>query len=133
MKAKRIIFGTPTEIGNPADLSRSFLFPFSCVDTDLVGSPEEVRFTSQHRLIVTVDHHLFLPWEFADLELIKVAFEIGRRNLVEMINAATLEWEVRVLVHTGIYSGARPYDSSRIVEPEGATFEVQEERRIGYI
>ena len=132
MKSTRITFGTPTDVTNSGDDSRSFLFPFACVDLDLVGSPEETRFTSEHRLIVTVANDRLPAWNYSDADLLKVLFEIGHRTVAANVKAGTLQREVRVRVHCGTHSRERPYDPARIIEPGGAVFVVEEKRRIGF-
>jgi hypothetical protein len=95
-------------------------------------TPEEVQSTSEHRLIVTIANNRLPAWGYSDSELIKVLFEIGRREVVAKVEKAALGRETRVLVHTETHSSTRPYDPSRIVEPQGAVFDVEEKRRIGY-
>lgn len=132
MKTRHITFHRPEEVTNPGDDSRSFLFTLSCVDSDLVGSPEEERLTSEHRLIVTVANNRLPAWAYSDPELIKVLFEIGRREVAEKVKTGSLGRETRVLVHTESHSSTRPYDPSRIAEPQGAVIEVEEQRTIGF-
>ena len=129
---KRLIFSPAIEVMNPGDDSRSFRFSFSVVAADLAGAPEEVRATTEHRLIVTVAKNRLPAWGYSEPELIKVLFEIGSREVFKKVRSATLQLETRVLVHTDTHSSTRPFDPTRIVNPEGAVFEVYEERRIGF-
>lgn len=132
MTRKRLTFGRPTEVTNPGDDSRSFLFPFSMVAADLVGAPEEARATTEHRLIVTVANNRLPAWRLTDSELVRVLFEIGHRAVAEKVKTGTLAWEERVMVHTASHPKICPFDPSRIREPDGAVFEIDEERRMGF-
>ena len=132
MKTKRIVFGPPKEVTNPGDDSRSFLFPFKCVDTNLVGSPEEAEHTSKHRLMVTVANNRLPAWGYSEPDLVNVLFEIGRRDVCERAKSAILRRDTNVQVHTGSHSKTPPFDPSRIITPDGAAFEVEGERRIGF-
>lgn len=132
MKTKRITFHLPKEVTNPGDDSRSFLYPFSCVDRDLVGTPEEARVTRDHRLIVTAANNRLPAWGLSSPNLVKVLFEIGRRDLGGVVKHGALKREHRVLVSTATHSAVCPFDPDRIKSPEGLVVEVEEERQIGF-
>jgi hypothetical protein len=132
MTRKRLAFGIPKEVTNPGEDSRSLLFPFSMVASDLVGSPEEASATTQHRLIVTVANNRLPAWRLTDDSLIRVLFEIGRRKLKEELKNGVLPPEVRVPVSTATHSATCPYEPSRISNPLGAVIEIDEERRMGF-
>lgn len=132
MPLKRLTFSQATEVTNPGDDSRSFLFPFRMVDADLEGAPEEAPATSEHRLIVTVANNRLPAWDLTDSELARVLFEIGHRAVAQKIKAGTLAREERVMVNTASHPRVCPYDPSRIREPDGAILEIDEERRMGF-
>ena len=132
MKKKQILFGRPTEVTNRGDDSRSFLFPFSVVDADLVGAPEEAQATTQHRLIVTVAANRLPAWSLANNDLIRVLFEIGRRDVANSVKQGTLKRECRVLVSAETHCATRPFNPARIQEPEGYAMQVEERRSIGF-
>lgn len=132
MHTKRIVFGSPKEVTNPGDDSRGFLFPFACVETNLVGTPEEVGHTSKHRLIVTIANNRLPAWGYSEPDLVRVLFEIGRREVCQRAKSGTLKPDTRVQVDTESHSKTPPFDPLRIVVPDGAAFEVEEERRIGF-
>jgi hypothetical protein len=90
MKTKRITFGVPKEVTNPDEDSRSFLYQFSCVNSDLVGTPEEARVTTEHRLIVTAANNRLPAWGLSDPGLVKVLFEIGKPTLEGVAKKGTL-------------------------------------------
>lgn len=99
---------------------------------DLVGAPEAAQATTVHRLIVTIANNRQAAWQLADPELVRVLFEIGRRAVAEKINTGTLALEVRVPVHTDSHPAICPFAPSLIQEPDGAVFEIDQERRIGF-
>ena len=132
MKKKKIRFGRPSEVTNRGDDSRSFLVPFSVVDDDLVGTPEQAQATSEHRLIVTVAGNRLPAWSLADNDLIRVLFEISRRDVADRVKQGTLKRECRVLVSTTTHSATCPFDPARIQEPEGYAMQVEEHRKIGF-
>ena len=132
MGTKQLTFRRPEEVTNPGDDSRSFLFPFSMVDADLVGAPEEAQATTEHRLIVTVANNRLPAWRLTEPNLVRVLFEIGRRAIAEKVRAGILTQEERVMVHTASHPKICPFDPSRIPDPDGAVFEIAEDRRIGF-
>lgn len=132
MGMKQLTFRRPEEVTNPGDDSRSFLFQFSMVASALVGSAEEVRATTEHRLTVTIANNRLPAWHLTDAELVRVLFEIGHRKVAEKVKVGELTQEERVLVHTASHPKICPFDPSRIQEPEGAVVEVEEERKIGF-
>jgi hypothetical protein len=132
MKATRITFGVPKEVTNPDEDSRSFLYPFSFVDSDLVGTPEEARVTAEHRLIVTAANNRLPAWRLSEPDLVKVLFEIGRRTLEGVVKNGTLKRTLSVTVSTETHSSVCPFDPSRIKSPQGSVMAVPEESRIGF-
>ena len=131
MTIQCILFGTPTEVTNPGDDSRSFLFPFTAVDKAVVGAPEEARCTSRHRLVVTITRSRLVAWNLADETLMRVLFEVGRRELAKEVRAGRLAINHTCVITTVTHSCACPFDPARISTPEGYVMEVEEERRIG--
>lgn len=129
---KRLTFAAADEVTNPGDDSRSFLFPFAMITTDLIGSPEERLATTTHRLIVTIQNSRLPAWRLTEAQLIKVLFEIGRRVVAERAKTGRLGSEHREMVSTASHSQECPFDPSRLGEPNGATFEIEEDRRIGF-
>ena len=132
MKKKRVLFGRTSEISNRGDDSRSFLFPFSVVDSDLLGAPEEVKATTAHRLIVTVTGSRLAAWNLSDEDLIRVLFEIGRRDVEDGVKQGASNRERRVSVNTATHSATCPFDPARIPKPEGHVMQVEEYRKIGF-
>lgn len=132
MLRKRVTFGSPREITNAGDDSRSFLFPFSMVVVDLVGAPDEACATTAHRLTVTVARNRLPAWGLSESELVKVLFEIGQRAVAEKAKTGRLGREERVMVSTASHPPSCPFDPSRISEPDGGVLEIIEETRMGF-
>jgi hypothetical protein len=132
MKRKRLTFGKATEVTDPRDDSRSFLYPFSMVAADSVGAPDEVQATTDYRLIVRAENRRLIAWRLTEHELVLVLFEIGHRAVAEKVQTGTLARDERVMVHTASHSTNCPFDPSRIREPDGAVFEIDEATRIGF-
>jgi hypothetical protein len=131
MKELTLTFGKPEDIsGNDSIV---YLFPFSVIDSALIGSPEETRVTTSHRLIVQIVESRLPAWDLSRSELVKELFEIGRRTVMEKAKEGTLSHEERVTVNTATHSSTIPFDPSRIIEPDGAFFVIEtEHRRIGF-
>jgi hypothetical protein len=132
MTIQRIGFGRPTEVTNPGDDSRSFLFPFSVIDSALVGTPEEARCTTQHELIVTATRSRLAAWKLGEDALVRVLFEIGRRELAKEVAAGRVLPKHTFRITTMTHSAFCPFAPARIPSPTDYVIEVQDERRIGF-
>lgn len=128
----RLAFGKPSEVTNRGDDSRSFRFPVWMVPVDLIGGPEESQATTSHRVIVTVTRTRLSGWQLTDSDLLRVLFEIGSRVIGEKVKSGALKQEEKIVVSTESHPGICPFDPSAISNPEGAVFEIDEERRIGF-
>jgi hypothetical protein len=129
---KRLKFGKSQEVTNQGVDSRSFLFPFSVVDSELIGKPEEAANTSEHRLVVKITMTRLAAWqkEFtAEGDLEKVFFEIGRQAVAERVKEETLEEKHVQIVTTDSHCSKLPFLVSRLIEPDGACYEVSVERK----
>jgi hypothetical protein len=128
-KQKTLTFGKPENITPPGKDGLLYCFPFSAVDFDLIGSPEEARVSTRHRLIVEASRTKLAPWRLSDADLVKVFFEIGRRALVERVAQGQLNAEEKVIVT----DSRTPYDPSRIADPNGYVTNVEPvPKRIGF-
>ena len=133
MKELTLKFGKPENITRPGDDAIVYRFPFSAIDSELIGSPEETRLTTSHRFVVKIVLSRLAAWKLSDSELQKELFEIGRRVIVEKAKQGTLSPEERVVVNTSTHSSTLPFDPSRVVEPDGAVIVIEKEhRRIGF-
>ena len=127
-------FGKPKNITPPGDdYVVVYRFPFSAIDSKLIGSPEEARMATSHRLVVKITPSRRAAWPLSESELQKELFEIGLREIVERAKRGNLSADEQVVVNTSTHSSTVPFDPSRIVEPDGAIVVVEKEnRRIGF-
>lgn len=133
MKELTLKFGKRESITRPGDDAIVYRFPFTAVDSELIGSPEETRLTTSHRLVVRIVLSRLAGWKLSDSELQKELFEIGRRVIVKKAKQGPLGPEEQVVVNTSTHSSTLPFDPSRIVEPDGAVIIVEKDhRRIGF-
>ena len=134
MNTSTLRFSKPENITPPGDdYHVVYRFPFSAIDSELIGSLEEARMATSHRLVVKITPSRRAAWQVSESELRKVLFEIGRRVIVEKAKQGNLSPEEEVVVNTSTHSSAVPFDSSRIAEPDGAIVIVEKEkRRIGF-
>jgi hypothetical protein len=133
MKELTLTFGKAENITLPGDDAIVYRFPFTAIDSGLIGSPEETRVTTSHRLVVKIVLSRLAAWKLSDSELQKELFEIGLRLIVEKAKQGTLSPEEQVVVNTSTHSSTLPFDPSRVVEPDGAVIIVEKgQRRIGF-
>jgi hypothetical protein len=131
---KTLTFQEPRQLQSRR-LAVEFIFPFSMVDSSLVGKPEEKSLTSQHQIKVTASLQLTASWGFPTTagqhtqynidDLPKVLYEYGKRYVVEKLetvhNLATEE-ELN-LDETKVESGCA-FEPSVIENPSGAIIKV---------
>jgi hypothetical protein len=127
-------FGKPENITPPGeDYAVVYRFPFSAIDSKLIGSPEEARMAMTHRLVVKITPSRRAAWSLSESELQKELFEIGLRVIEERAKTGNLSAEEQVVVNTSTHSSIVPFDPSRIAEPDGAIVVIEKEnRRIGF-
>jgi hypothetical protein len=132
MKQKTLIFGTPKNVTNPGVASTVYRFPFTMVDSDLIGKPEQQRSTSEHRLIVEISRWNE-RWAMSESDYVKVLFEIGRRDVEKKLcDKGSLGKEEKVTITTKTHPGDCPFDPVLIKEPEGYTCTVDIKSSIGF-
>lgn len=119
MNTLTLRFGKSENIA-PGDYHVVYRFPFSAIDSELIGSPEEARMATSHRLVVKITPSRRAGWRVSESELRKELFEIGLRVIVEKAKRGNLSADEQVVVNTSTHSSTLPFDSSRIVEPDGA-------------
>ena len=135
MKEKTLTFGTPKNITGPGQDGVVYEFPFSTVDSEQIGSPEEQQVTTAHCLTVECVRSRCTAWKrkLSEGDLQKVLFEIGRRELLKRAAAEGLKGNETVIVHTRTHGATPPFDPSRIPEPNGVIVTVQAPcSRIGF-
>jgi hypothetical protein len=133
MKRKTLRFRSPKDLDpRGSHRGRKIRFPFSIVDSDLVDSPEEEQKTTQHELDVDISDMRRASWNLNDDDLVKVLFEIGKKELKERLTQGDIPDQVSVVVSTTTHSVKCPYNPGRIVDPDGAVIEIEIPSRIGF-
>jgi hypothetical protein len=132
MKNKTLRFGTPKNITPRGRDGIVIHFPFTAVDSDLIGAPEERQQTSTHTVDVTISKWRRNTWKVHDDGLLKVLFEIARRDLARLYDDGQLPQTHEVKVMTNTHPEDCPYDPSRIQNPDGAVVVLEPSRRIGF-
>ena len=131
---KRIKFQAPKDVTSPSLDGIEILFPFTVVDSSLIGKPEERQKTKSHKIVVKITDTLRTSWGLTtDEELIKVLFERGRRHVEEKVRTRALKDEEKIVLSTSNADEECPYDSSKIKDPDGYEAKVEEEKpKIGF-
>ena len=131
MKTLRLTFGKSENITQP-DFAAVYRFPFTVIDTDLIGSAEETRHSLDVK--VTATQRAGLPWEdLSEPDIRKILFEIGRRKIMDKAKRDSLSATETVTVDASTHGAKQPFNPSDIVEPDGTIFYVEKEhRRIGF-
>lgn len=127
-------FGKPEDITNPGFDGKVFRFPITVIDRDDIGTPRQSSKTRLLRIRVEISDSRITTWGLGMSDLVKVAFEIARENLTAALHrGASKADDLEVLVNTHTHSGPCPFDPTLIQEPEGAVFEIEVKRPIGFI
>ncbi len=121
---KIIIFGKPQILTNHWNFTE-YIYPFSVIDSSLIGSPEEKSKTDYHEIKVGMSRDLQSCWDLKKSDLVKVLFEFGKRHVIQKLKDGTLSEKEELSLHTGNTEKTCPFDISRIPNPNRATFKVQ--------
>lgn len=125
MEKKTLTFAKPKDITRPGYDGVLYEFPFSAVDSDLIGLPEELRVTTTHCLTVECTRSRLRAWNLSVADLQKVLFGIGKRQLLQRAPARGLKDTEAVSVHTLTHSATPPFDPSRIPDPNGVEVTIE--------
>ena len=130
MKTLRLTFGKSENITRP-DFAAIYRFPFTVIDTDLIGSAEETRHSLDVK--VTATQRAGLPWKkLSEPDTRKILFEIGRQKIMDKAERDNLSAMEEVIVNASEYR-ASLFNPSDIMEPDDTIFYVEKERRrIGF-
>ena len=128
---KTIIFGEPSLLPI-TKLTAEYLFPYSVVDSSLIGLPEEKSRTSHYFIKVGCTSTLAACWGFdwlqgnniSNLDFIKVLFEYGKRHIIQKLKDGDLSEKEELILNTSNTETTCPFDPSRIDAPLGACIEV---------
>jgi len=120
---------------NPLPTSRDaieFLYKFTLVDSSLVGEPEEDFNTSTHQIKIAITGGKQAAWLYRqpDLDFLKVAYEFGKRELIQKIKDGTIT-DYQELIITSVNSPEIcPYNSKKIKLAKGLSTEFEVEGKI---
>ena len=131
---KTIIFGEPYLLPITR-LTAEYEFPYSLVDSSLIGSPEQKSRTLQYVIKVGCTSTLAACWgpEFdwlrgnnvSNPNFIKVLFEYGKRHVVQKLKDGDLSEREELILNTSNTETTCPFDPSFIEDPFGALIEVE--------
>jgi|GEM_PF-1900845 len=138
---RTVVFQEPTQLPT-YERTIVWMFPFTVVDTSLLGQPEEVSRTSLHDITVTVAIELVASWnlyhplistanqdEIKRMEndrqdLKRVMFWYGKQTIEEKLKAGKLQSNEKLRLLPASPQARDRLDPSRIPEPKGFSFEV---------
>ncbi len=103
-----------------------YVFYFSLISTDLIGSPEEKSSTQQLRMKVSISGTLESIWLNQDknLDVEKVLFEYGRRHLLAKIKENTMIEEDEFWLFTNTEPLECPFESDKIIYQSNTIYEI---------
>ena len=102
-----------------------YVFPFRLVDTELVGSPDEISRSSHHEITVVVSGSLASCWNLNDDQQHRVMFEYGKRHIVQKIQDGTLRKSEELDLYTRNVELPCPFDPERIENPVNAVVKIE--------
>ena len=118
-----VVFGEPKSLPATRD-AKEYLYPFTVVDTEFIGKPEELSQTSSHKVQVGVTGTQFACWGVREALLPKVLFEYGKRYIEQKILDGTLSEHEELQLHTGNSESPCPFSPDRIPNPSGHRFKL---------
>jgi len=132
-----ITFGEPRDVTNPGQDGVEYSFPFSIVDSDLVGTPEQKSQTHDHRIIVPICGSRLAGWHLSNADLVRVLLEFGKRHLENLVHTNSLPAEhtlhfpmITTVTHP---DSSCPFDPALIPSPTGYALTVERAKpRIGF-
>lgn len=128
----KLIFGEPRDVTNPRQDGVQYLFPFTMIDSELIGTPEQRSLTQERRFIIRISRSRLTPWRIAPANLPRILFEFGRRHIAGLIESRELPdgYTIRCpMVSTASHPDSScPFDPALIPEPAGFTMEVEQRK-----
>lgn len=132
-----ITFGEPQAMLNYGADYKGYVFPFTMIDSAFIGTPEETSHTSHRNVCVTASPENS-PWprsHLSESDLISALFYYGMRHITDLIRTNALPSENPIqmpMIHTGNAPDCPLTDLSNIPSPSGWTFQVEQERTMGF-
>jgi len=124
-----ITFEEPEDLTDLGQDGIQYSFPFTVVDSSLVGAPEEKSQTQERRIIVSISRSRLAGWRCSDEALVKVLFEYGKRHIVALLKSNDLpaEYTIRFPTITTVShpDSVCPFDPAMIDAPTGVSITVE--------
>ena len=121
---KTIFFETTRRYPTRGDFIE-YIFTFRLVDTELIGSPEEMSRSSHHEITVVVSYSLSSSWNFTDDQQHRVMFEYAKRHIIQKIRDGTLRKSEELDLYTYNVELPCPFDPDRIENPINAEINIE--------
>ena len=120
---------------------RQFAFPFSVVDLEMKGQPEEESVTRRYCAVVTLSDVMVILWSLSETDMEKVLFECVGRYVIEKVKTNSLladHFEIEMpMITQHTHPEKCPFNPSRIKAPsavQSIEIPVEVERpRMGFI
>jgi hypothetical protein len=126
----RLTFSEPQDVTNPGQDGVQYSFPFTIVDSTLIGAPEERSQTHEHRFIIGISRSRSVTWHLSTADIPRILFEFGRRHLISLIQSHALpaDYTIRCpMITTASHTESQcPFDPSAIRSPVGLTIQVEQ-------
>jgi hypothetical protein len=126
MRKKVIMFGQAADVTPDNFDGKKYRFPFAVIEPTFSGSFTNEAVISEHFMVVEVTGAVRDTWKLTGEELKKVMFTLGVDGLLPKVKNETLaEEESFAFYSTSGLASKRPFDPSKIGDPEGATVAVE--------
>ena len=104
-----------------------YKFPFTVVDSSLIGKPEERYSTEKHIIKTSINGTLAGMWNLVNnlIDLEKVLYEYSKRYVKDKLKEGTLRNIEKLELSTSNYPNECPFDPSRIADPGQRSFNIE--------
>jgi hypothetical protein len=127
-KTKRITFGGEENIRKGGDDAEKFRFSFSVVPANVIGQPEELNATTNHRITVCVARSQSNTWKLSEAELVKVLFWYAWREVEKQAKAGALKQDMML----NVKDQKCAFAPVSVPDHRGWSQEVDEQGKIGF-
>jgi len=126
---KTLTFSEIKNITSPSKHAFEYRLYFSLVDNDKIGKPEEEFETQEIEIDVEISETKAAIWNLnsprTEIDLIKVLFEYGKRELIEKIKDSTVENNNSLRIYTNTHTEPEcPFNPDKIVINKGDKYEI---------
>src|SRR5579862_6141519 len=85
-----VTFGEPQDVTTQGLDGDEYGFPFSVVESCLIGQPEQKSHTIEHRVIVSMSRNKRIIWRLEGEAQMRVMFEFGKRYVAGLVKSKSL-------------------------------------------